>query len=74
MYLVRPMMGTRLISVPATIAGKELLFVKDIGADVTLIKEDLVDGSYIIEGRNFVNSDWSIFYSLDGSGEYEDSI
>ena len=45
-------MGQRLISVPGTVNGKEINFVKDTGADMTLLREDLVDSRNILEGQN----------------------
>lgn len=45
-------MGTRLLSVPGMIDGREIMLVKDTGADVTLIREDLVNKSSIVEGQN----------------------
>ena len=45
-------MGQRLVSVPGTVNGKEINFVKDSGADMTLLREDLVDSTNILEGQN----------------------
>ena len=51
-YLVKPNIGQRLIYVPGEVNGKQVSFVKDTGADMTLIREDLVEKKNILEGQN----------------------
>ncbi|CAG2248608.1 unnamed protein product [Mytilus edulis] len=51
-YLVKPLVGQRLICVPGEVNGKQVSFVKDTGADMTLIREDLVDSKNILQGQN----------------------
>ncbi|XP_033739131.1 uncharacterized protein LOC117326489 [Pecten maximus] len=50
-YLVRQTIGERLICVPGLADGQEISFVKDTGADVTLIREEFVKPSAILEGQ-----------------------
>ncbi|CAC5369045.1 unnamed protein product [Mytilus coruscus] len=50
-YLVKPLVGQRLICVPGEVNGKQVS-VKDTGADMTLIREDLVDSKNILQGQN----------------------
>jgi hypothetical protein len=48
---VKPSYGERLINVCGQVNGREILFVKDTGAEMTLIREEYVDSSNIIEGQ-----------------------
>ncbi|KAL3866616.1 hypothetical protein ACJMK2_043900 [Sinanodonta woodiana] len=48
---VKPSIGQRLISETGYINGREIMFVKDTGSDMTLIREDLVDKSCKLEGH-----------------------
>ncbi|KAL3863187.1 hypothetical protein ACJMK2_004954, partial [Sinanodonta woodiana] len=51
-YFVQNTIGERLINVPGTVNKKEVMFVKDTGAEITLIREDFVEKSCILEGQN----------------------
>ncbi|CAG2187503.1 unnamed protein product [Mytilus edulis] len=51
-YLVKPLVGHRLICVSGEVNGKQVSFVKDTGTDMTLIREDLVDRKNILQGQN----------------------
>ncbi|KAL3867222.1 hypothetical protein ACJMK2_044438, partial [Sinanodonta woodiana] len=51
-YFVQNTIGERLINVPGTVNKKEVMFVKDTCAEITLIREDLVEKSCILEGQN----------------------
>ncbi|CAG2248950.1 unnamed protein product [Mytilus edulis] len=51
-YLVKPLVGHRLICVSGEVNGKQVSFVKDTGTDMTLIREDLVDKKNILQGQN----------------------
>jgi hypothetical protein len=48
---VKPSYGERLINVCGQVNGREILFVKDTGAEITLIREEYVDSSKIIGGQ-----------------------
>jgi len=48
---VKPTIGERLISETGCVNGREIMFVKDTGSDMTLIREDLVDESCKLEGH-----------------------
>ncbi|KAL3879165.1 hypothetical protein ACJMK2_031474 [Sinanodonta woodiana] len=48
---VKPSLGQRLISETRYVNGREIMFVKDTGSDMTLIREDLVDKSCKLEGH-----------------------
>ncbi|KAL3866919.1 hypothetical protein ACJMK2_044168, partial [Sinanodonta woodiana] len=48
---VKPSIGERLISETGCVNGREIMFVKDTGFDMTLIRADLVDESYKMEGH-----------------------
>ena len=50
-YFVHNTIGERLMKVPGTVNDKDILFVKDTGSETTLIREDLVDKSCILEGQ-----------------------
>ena len=50
-YFVKPSYGERLINVCGQVNGREILFVKDTGAEMTLTREEYVDSSNIIEGQ-----------------------
>ena len=50
-YFVKPSYGERLIHVCGQMNGCEIPFVKDAGAEMTLIREEYVDSSNIIEGQ-----------------------
>ena len=50
-YFVKPSYGEKLINVCGQVNGCELLFVKDTGAEMTLIREEYVDSNNIIEGQ-----------------------
>ena len=49
-FLVRQYTG-RLIHVPGEVNGRDVSFVKDTGAAMTLIREDLVDPSCVLKGQ-----------------------
>jgi hypothetical protein len=66
-YFVKPSYGERLINVCGQVNGREILFVKDTGAEMTLIREEYVDSSNIIEGQRItlytaVGQPFSILY------------
>ena len=48
---VKPSIGERFISETGCVNGREIMFVKDTGSDMTLIREDLVDESFKMEGH-----------------------
>jgi hypothetical protein len=48
---VKPSFGERLINVCRQVNGREILFVKGTGAEMTLVREEYVDSSNIIEGQ-----------------------
>ena len=48
---MKPSYGERLINVCGQVNGREILFVKDTGAEITLILEEYLDSSKIIEGQ-----------------------
>ncbi|KAL3863264.1 hypothetical protein ACJMK2_005029 [Sinanodonta woodiana] len=48
---VKPSIGQRIISETGYVNGREIMFVKDTGSDMTLIGEDLVDKSCKLEGH-----------------------
>ena len=50
-YFVKPSYGEKLINVCGQVNGREILLVKDTGAEMTLIREEYVDSSNIIEGQ-----------------------
>jgi hypothetical protein len=52
---VKPSYGERLINVCGQVNGREILFVKDTGAEMTLTREEYVDSSNIIEGLRKIN-------------------
>ena len=50
-YFVKPSYEERLINVCGQVNGREIIFVKDTGAEMTLIREEYVDSSNTIEGQ-----------------------
>ena len=48
---VKPSISKRLILETGLVNGREIMFVKDTGSDMTLIRKDLVDESYKLEGH-----------------------
>jgi hypothetical protein len=48
---VKPSYEERLINVCGQVNGREIIFVKDTGAEMTLIREEYVDSSNTIEGQ-----------------------
>ena len=66
---MKPSYGERLIHVCGQVNGREILFVKDTGAEMTLIREEYVDSSNIIEGQRitlYTAVGRATFYSKDG--------
>jgi hypothetical protein len=64
---VKPSYGERLINVCGQVNGREILFVKDTGTEMTLIREEYVDSSNIIEGQRILLSTLlcNLTFSLD---------
>ncbi|KAL3874025.1 hypothetical protein ACJMK2_037094, partial [Sinanodonta woodiana] len=70
---VKPSIGERLILETGCVNGREIMFVKDTGSDMTLIRPELVDESYKMEGHgHIIHSSGSAIYRTVGCGKYRD--